>query len=123
MNRELSRKSYVDFMNRMQVVINTDDNRTHVLNFINYNDPAHSHIVYYNGQKEYRGAYDSRDCYGHSYTGNMVDYYNAEKTNSFPYTFEQIHNEILNQLNVEQLEMLKNYLSSLENEQSVTKSR
>lgn len=123
MNREISRKSYVDFMNRMQVVINTDDNRTHVLNFINYSDPAHSHIVYYNGQKEYRGAYDSRDCYGHNYTGNMVDYYNAEKTSSFPYTFEQIHNEVLAQLDAEQLVALKEYLLSLENEQSSTKSR
>ena len=107
----------------MQVVINTDDSRTHVLNFINYNDPAHSHIVYYNGQKEYRGAYDSRDCYDHDYTGNMVDYYNAEKTSSFPYTFEQIHSEVLAGLDAEQLVALKEYLSALANEQSSTKSR
>ncbi len=94
-----------------------------MLNFINYNDPAHSHIVYFNGKKEYRSSYDSRDCYGHGYNGYKIDYLNAEKISSFPYTFEQIYNEIIEQLDIEQLIVLKEYLSNTKSEEPYTKSR
>lgn len=122
MTREISRRSYVDSMNRMQVVIETSDGRTHVLNFSNYMVTGHSHIVYKNGSKEYNGTYENRECYEHGYTGNMVDYYDAVKVDRFPYTFEQIYDAILD-LSSDELLKLKDYLISLTNQNVVSKSR
>lgn len=113
MRGEISRRSYVDFMNRMQVVVETDDGKTHVFNFSNANSSGHSHIVYKNGYKDYSGTYDSRDCYEHDYNGFRFDYYNAERVSSFPYTFEQVSNLTLDSLTEEQNASLEEYLSTV----------
>lgn len=121
MNGEISRKSFVDFINRMQVVIETVDGRTHVLNFANYASEGHSHIVYKNGKKEYIGSYGNRECYEHSYSGNMADYYNASRVSSFPYTFEQVY-DLFQDLSIEELAQLKEYVLK-STEEEIVRSR
>lgn len=111
-----SRKSYVDSLGRMQVIILTTDGKTHVLNFQRYNDPAHSHIVYQYGEKVYPGTWENRDCFEHGYSGYMVDYYDAThvyNSDDFPFDFEQKFDFTLDSLSTEQLQELRQYLLTI----------
>ena len=123
MRGEVSRRSYTidrEWDNRMQVVVLTDDGKTHVFNFDNYNCDDHSHIVYNrNGGKDYDGSYSKRECYNHPYPTRLVDYYNSIKVSSFDYPFEQIFDSSLETLDKEKLIELKKYISKFNNKKLV----
>ena len=124
MKGEISRQSYIlRCMPRMQVVVLTDDGCTHVFNFENYNDPAHSHIVYKNGRKDYNGTFSNRDCYDRDYDTFRVDYHRAQTVDKFPYTFEQIFDFGLNELTEEQLTQVNKAATETKKVKTLVKTR